>query len=787
MDYPLLSLIEDAPPGFHFHRTLEQRHLRRRPFALFAASRESVEGILAPFGATITGIIVTTGGRQTWEQCTNLLYHLEVPPEQLPHLAALLQPHLDLLARLQQTDDRHTQTSRKLARSHEDHRRQKAEFTLVRESLQAEIAERKRMAAELRATSETLQQIIDTIPHHVFWKSPDLTYLGCSERFARAAGLETAGEVVGKTDYELAWRDTAELYRADDRKVIDLDTPLLNFIEPQSRPDGSSIWLETSKVPLHDGDGRVTGVLGMYRDVTERKQAEKARDKALDFVKTLLDSSPMGIRVFDGDTGDCIQANQAAAGIAGGTVEALLRQNFRGLGPWRDAGLAAVAEAVLADGRTRRIETDLHTSFGKLVTARYHFSRFVADGKPHLLVMGRDASEEKRLEQEKRRIEEQMLHVQKLESLGVLAGGIAHDFNNILMAVLGNADLALMRLAPASAARENVLRIEQAARQAAELARQMLAYSGKGRFVVETLDINDVIAEMTHMLDVSVSKKAILRYNLARNLPAIEADATQLRQVIMNLVINASEAIGEQSGLITISTGAMECDRAYLSETWIDEGLSEGLYVFLEIADTGCGMERETVSKIFEPFFTTKFTGRGLGMAAVLGIVRGHKGAIKLYSECGKGTDFKILLPAAGRAFTRQTEAAPHTETWQTTGTVLLVDDEGTIRELGTEMLQELGFDVLTAGNGREALEIFNPKKDEIACVILDLTMPRMDGEETFRELRRIKPDVRVVLSSGYNEQEVTQKFIGKGLAGFIQKPYRMAELGRKLREVIEA
>ena len=401
--------------------------------------------------------------------------------------------------------------------------------------------------------------------------------------------------------------------------------------------------------------------------------------------------------------------------------------------------------------------------------------------------MGRDASEEKRLEQEKRRIEEQMLHVQKLESLGVLAGGIAHDFNNILMAVLGNADLALTRLPPASAARENVLRIEQAARQAAELARQMLAYSGKGRFVVETLDINDVIAEMTHMLDVSVSKKAILRYNLARNLPAIEADATQLRQVIMNLVINASEAIGEQSGLITISTGAMECDRAYLSETWIDEGLSEGLYVFLEIADTGCGMERATVSKIFEPFFTTKFTGRGLGMAAVLGIVRGHKGAIKLYSECGKGTDFKILLPAAGRAFTRQTEAAPHTETWQTTGTVLLVDDEGTIRELGTEMLQELGFDVLTAGNGREALEIFNPKKDEIACVILDLTMPRMDGEETFRELRRIKPDVRVVLSSGYNEQEVTQKFIGKGLAGFIQKPYRMAELGRKLREVIEA
>ncbi|HEX9078676.1 MAG TPA: PAS domain S-box protein [Desulfuromonadaceae bacterium] len=913
MDYPLLSCIEEAPPGFRFIPAPGQRHLRRRPFALFAASRESAEAILEPFGAAIAGIIVTVGAGQTWEQCGPLVYHMEVSHEQLPHLTTLLLPHLELLSRLQQEAGRQLQTSRELARAHEDRRRQKAEFALVRESLQAEIAERKRVAAELRATSETLHQIIDTIPHYVFWKSPGLTYLGCNKRFARAAGVETTRDIVGKTDYELSWRDTAELYRADDRRVIDLDTPLLNFIEPQSRSNGSSIWLETSKVPLHDDGGGVIGVLGMYQDVTERKEAEKrlqeneerlriifeasqagiimvdplgtitfangrmadmfgcgmeeligsrypdhlhpldrqvgnagmhrlidgeivhvaterrylrsdgsqfwgflsgrrletpegqllalvgiiaditerkeaeeALSRALAFVKTLLDSSPMGIRVFDGETGACVQTNRTAADIAGGAVEALLRQNFRELGSWRDAGITATAEAVLADGQTRRIETDLYTSFGKQVIARYHFSRFSADGKPHLLVMGRDATEERRLEQENKRIAEQMLHVQKLESLGVLAGGIAHDFNNILTAVLGNADLALMRLPPASTARENILRIEQAARQAAELARQMLAYSGKGRFVIETLDINKVITEMTHMLDVSITKKAALRYNLVRDLPLIEADATQLRQVIMNLVINASEAIGEQSGVIAISTGVVECDRAYLSETWIDEGLSEGRYVYLEITDTGCGMDRETASKIFEPFFTTKFTGRGLGMAAVLGIVRGHKGAIKLYSEQGKGTNFKILLPATGRAFSRQASATSHQESWQATGTVLLVDDEEAIRTLGREMLLELGFDVLTAGNGREALEIFHPKKDEIVCVILDLTMPLMDGEETFRELRRIRPDARVVLSSGYNELEVTRKFVGTGLAGFIQKPYKLAALGQKLREVIE-
>lgn len=553
------------------------------------------------------------------------------------------------------------------------------------------------------------------------------------------------------------------------------------------RKDGGEFWGYLSGRRLEGEDGRLQALVGIIADITDRKNAEEARNKSMMFIETLLAESPMGIRVFDGGSGVCVKANQAAADIAGGSVDELLRQDFRALKSWRESGLTEQAEAVLADGISRPVEADLVTTFGKQVAARYSLSRFMVDGKPQLLVIGRDATEEKKLEAQNKRIEAQMLHVQKLESLGVLAGGIAHDFNNILMAVLGNADLALMRLAPESPARDNLLKIEQAARQAADLARQMLAYSGKGRFVVETLDVNAIVTEMTHMLDVSISKKAILRYNLGCDLPPVEADATQLRQVIMNLVINASEAIGERSGVIAISTGAMHCDRRYLSEMWIDEGLPEGLYFSLEIADTGCGMTRETIAKIFEPFFSTKFTGRGLGMAAVLGIVRGHKGAIKVYSETGKGTTFKILLPAAGRAPGLDTHLPAVGAGWQGKGTVLLVDDEMTICALGKEMLQEMGFTVLTAENGVEALEIFRSEQERIACVVLDLTMPRMDGEETFRELRRIKSDVRVLMSSGYNEQEVTQKFVGKGLAGFIQKPYKMAELQQKLREIVEA
>ncbi len=401
-------------------------------------------------------------------------------------------------------------------------------------------------------------------------------------------------------------------------------------------------------------------------------------------------------------------------------------------------------------------------------------------GSLRYLGIGRDITDQIKAEEERQALERQLLHSQKLESLGVLAGGIAHDFNNILVAILGNADLALMRISTESPAVENLRRIEQAADRAADLAKQKLAYSGKGKFLVEVLDLNRLLEEMLHMLEVSISKKAVLRFNLHQSLPSIEADATQMRQIIMNLVINASEAIGDRSGVIAITTGSMECDRNYLKDVWLDENISEGLYVYLEIADTGCGMDKETLSKLFDPFFTTKFTGRGLGMAAVLGIVRGHKGAIKVYSEPGKGATFKILLPASGHS-SEQRAGETGKDVWQGSGTVLLVDDEESVREIGSEMLKELGFTTITANDGREAVEAFRQNPD-ISFVILDLTMPHMDGVQCFRELQQLKSDVKVIMSSGYNEQEVTQKFVGKGLAGFIQKPYKFSALKEAIK-----
>jgi len=388
-------------------------------------------------------------------------------------------------------------------------------------------------------------------------------------------------------------------------------------------------------------------------------------------------------------------------------------------------------------------------------------------------------------EEEQRQLEAQILQTAKLEGLGVLAGGIAHDFNNLLMGILGYAEIALLNLDPGSPMRRNIEHIETAARRATELTGQLLAYSGKGKFVIEPFDLAKVVKEMTPLLEVSTAKRAVIDYHFDERLPIMEGDVTQIRQIIMNLITNAAEAIGDKRGIVSVSVGAMECDRACLSEMGFEQRLPPGTYVYLEVSDTGCGMDQETISRVFDPFFTTKFTGRGLGLAAVLGIVRGHHGAVKVSSEPGRGSTFKILFPASGQRRKPAEAAQPTMTDWRGAGTILVVDGEETVRGLAQEMLEHLGFTVLTATSGREAVALLRRHTRKIRAVLLDMNMPNEQGEESLRELRRIKEDVPVILSSGYNEQEATGRFAGKGLAGFIQKPYRISDLAEKMRRAL--
>jgi two-component system cell cycle sensor histidine kinase/response regulator CckA len=421
----------------------------------------------------------------------------------------------------------------------------------------------------------------------------------------------------------------------------------------------------------------------------------------------------------------------------------------------------------------------------ELEELRRRLSVLESDGVTAVVQDARDITDQTRVEEERSRLATQILQARKLESLGVLAGGIAHDFNNLLMGVLGNAELALEDLSPASPIHKHVDRIRRAALRAAELAGQLLSYSGKGRFVVETVQLSALVAGMSHLLSSSVADGAALRYHFAEEIPAIEADVAQMRQVALNLITNASQALGAETGTIDVSTGVMTCSRSYLTGIQLGEERGEGEYVFLEVSDTGCGMDRERVAQLFDPFLTAKSTGRGLGLAAVLGIVHGHRGAIEVDSRPGEGTRIKVLFPALSAHEVTAPVPAVATPQPAAGGTILLVDDQTTVVQVGKRMLERTGFEVFTATGGREALDIFRRHSDEIDCVLLDLTMPDLGGEETFEALHRIRADVPVILASGYDQDEVERRFAGKGFAGFIHKPYGLKKLTAKIRGVL--
>jgi PAS domain S-box-containing protein len=399
------------------------------------------------------------------------------------------------------------------------------------------------------------------------------------------------------------------------------------------------------------------------------------------------------------------------------------------------------------------------------------------DGEPKIVVVSRDVTE-------RRRTDEVLRQTQKLESLGVLAGGIAHDFNNLLTAILGNLNLAQNSISDVSPATHYLDNVEKAVLKASDLTKQLLAYSGRGRFLVKEFCLNQVVQEMTHLLQVSISKKIALRFRLTQNLPLIEADAAQIQQVVMNLVTNASDAIGDEDGTITISTTVQEVDGDYIATTFPTQPIRPGSYVVLEVGDTGCGMSPKTLSRIFDPFFTTKVSGRGLGLSAMLGILRGHKAGIKIYSEPGKGSIFKIFFLAHhSSAAPARTEEPPASTTFH--GTVLLVDDEPSIIESTSTALRIMGFTVLAAKDGQEALDLLADPKETIDLVVMDLTMPRMGGREAFKAMRRLDESLPIILCSGYSEHESIQDLLGRNLTGFLQKPYQLEELKKAIQAAL--
>ena len=547
---------------------------------------------------------------------------------------------------------------------------------------------------------------------------------------------------------------------------------------------------QNGSVRWFHGHGAVVGkpgaaqtIAGVIQEITERKHAEEELHELSRYNRQLLDLSPDPVFVLDA-AGTIIDLNPAAQTLTTSERSGLIGVDFaqRFADPVRARQLWTDA---LLRGTVRDAEIGLVSSSPtQPVPLLCNATALAADdGSPRgVLIVARDISARKAAEAERFMTEARVRETQKLESLGVLAGGIAHDFNNLLTGILGNASLAKLDLAAGTPPYNCVEDIEHASLRAAELCRQMLAYSGKGRFVVQLLDLSELITEAAPLLELSTTKKAKLRFFLNKHLPLIQADVNQLRQVVINLVSNAAESIGDKDGLIRITTGAMRATKEYLRQTQLAPDLPEGNYIFVEVSDNGTGMDLETLQRIFEPFFTTKFTGRGLGLSAVIGIVRGHNGAIKVESEPGKGASFLVLFPAAEQSAMVPPEEKPSAPPARR---ILVVDDEDTVRSVLARMLRSFGYEAETAANGQEAVQLFHNGRDNFSTVLLDLTMPELDGAETFREINRIRPELPVILMSGYSEQDAVAKFGAQGLAGFLQKPFQPDALRALVAKVV--
>lgn len=529
----------------------------------------------------------------------------------------------------------------------------------------------------------------------------------------------------------------------------------------------------------------IEAIASIMGSALARVQAEQALRESQQNLQVLFGSLDDFLLVLD-TSGRIVHANPLVTRRLGYSTEQLLGRSVLTLHPVAQRPQAEqVLQRVLA-GTEHSSSISLLTSGGDEIPVETRFTRGMWDRQPVLFALCRDVTERRRAEVERQQLEAQVQRTQKLESLGVLAGGIAHDFNNLLMGVLGNASLALHTVPDTAPVRRLLEQIEAAGRRAAGLCRQLLAYSGRGRFVVEPVNLTAIVEEMIALLRSSLYNRTDLRVETMPDLPPILGDSGQICQVVMNLITNAAEAIGERDGCVTVSTGVAHCDAEALRSAYLHDALPEGEYVFVQVADTGCGMDAETLAKIFDPFFSTKFTGRGLGLAAVLGIVRGHRGTLHVASAPGCGTTFRVWFPAAhemlaASAPERRNESVAETNN----GTVLVVDDEDVSREVAVRMLESLGYPVLEARDGPQAIDIFRRCGEEISVVLLDMTMPRMNGEDVYRELRRLRSDVRVVLSSGFDEREATSRFGHSGLAGFLQKPFVMAEMAATLRAAL--
>ena len=635
---------------------------------------------------------------------------------------------------------------------------------------------------EVVRSTERLLTTLAKVPAAVaVLRGRDLTYEYANDLYRQLVPAMREGEPFGHLTEQGAKFRALALRAFTSGETITASEVAIEHIAKESRTG----WFDLILQPTRTSAGEVDGVLILGAEVTRLVEARRLLEAEMAHgrsteqqLQAILANAPLVLFALDQDGRFTLAAGRELD-AAGRKASDLIGQSF--WERYRDyPALLAQGRRALA-GETFVAQVRRHDQVYEV-----HYCPLRGGHGEVTCVIGvaLNATARVQAEEERERLQSRMLQAQKLESLGVLAGGIAHDFNNLLTIISGNAALALTRIGEDHTAHPLLDDVVKAAQRAADLTRQMLAYSGRGRFEIRPIDLATHVREIADLLKASVPKKVELRLELDASLPTVQGDSAQLHQVLMNLVINGAEAIGDNPGAVVVGLAVEKVGEAGAGDLVGQEGLPPGNYLRISVSDTGPGMDAATRARIFDPFFTTKSTGRGLGLAAVLGIVRGHHGAVRIATAPGKGTTFEVLLPAAGAraAATATADPSPAPEG----GTILVIDDERFVRTATCRTLASLGYDVLEAEDGQAGIELFRSRGGKIDAIVLDLTMPRMSGEETLRELRRLDPDVPVVVFSGYAEQDVAER-LGQLAAGILHKPFTREQLAAALRAAIDA
>ncbi|MGD0021769.1 MAG: PAS domain S-box protein, partial [Smithellaceae bacterium] len=651
-----------------------------------------------------------------------------------------------------------------------------------------DITERKRTEDALRESESKYRFMTDNVAD-IIWTvdmNLDFTYISPSVQRFRGFTVEEAmsqkiHEVLTPASLQYALKVLEEENKILMGNPDHIKDKLTIELEEYCK-DGSTIWTENELKYLPDQDGKPIGIIGVTRDISARKQAAETLRESEEYFKEITENSSDVIIITD-KNGDIKYCSRSIERFSGYKPEELIgKSGFTFIHPddleraVDDYGKAILIPGSAIPNEFRVVRKDGATRYfdglGKNLLDNPAVAGFVMNI--------RDITERKQAEEEKRRLEERLQHAHKMEAIGTLAGGIAHDFNNLLMGIQGYTSLTLLTLDPDNPNRERLKQIQEQVQSGAELAKQLLGFARGGRYEVKPADISNVIQKTSSMFG-RTKKEITIHTKYEKNLSPVEVDLGQMEQVFMNLYVNAWQAMPGGGNIY------LETENIFLNdELALLYSVKPGKYVKITVTDTGTGMDEKTRKRIFDPFFTTKEMGRGtgLGLATVYGIINGHKGMINVYSEPGHGTTFTIYLPASEKEIVKEETATGTID--RGTETILLVDDEKIILEVSRELLESMGYRVYAVGSGQEAVALFTRKRHEIDLVILDMIMPEISGGETFDRLREINPGIKVLLSSGYSLNGEAQTIMDRGCKGFIQKPFLIENLSRKVREILD-